>query len=319
MVLDLAKRVLESEARAISDLIPRLGEDFSRAVDMLLQCSGRVVVSGMGKSGLVGRKIASTFASIGVPALFLHPAEGAHGDAGMVTRGDIVVALSNSGETEELLKLLPAVRRLGVPLISLTGNLKSTLAQWSDVSLDVAVAEEACPLDLVPTSSTTAAMAMGDALAMALLEKKGVRPEDFASYHPGGRLGKRLLLQVKDLMHTGDGIPAVKIGAPFKDVIYEISSKRLGVTMVFDDKGKLVGIVTDGDLRRAFERHENVLSSRVEEIMAKDPKAISENALAAEALRVMETYTITSLVATDGDQRTTGIFHLHDILKAGIV
>lgn len=319
MVLDLAKKVLESEARAISDLIPRLGEDFSRAVDLLLGCSGRVVVSGMGKSGLVGRKIASTFASIGVPALFLHPAEGAHGDAGMVTRGDIVVTLSNSGETEELLKLLPAVRRLGIPLISLTGNLKSTLAQWSDVSLDVAVAEEACPLDLVPTSSTAAAMAMGDALAMALLEKKGVRPEDFASHHPGGSLGKRLLLQVKDLMHTGDELPAVKIGAPFKDVIYEISSKRLGVTVVFDDKGKLAGIVTDGDLRRAFERHEDVLSCRVEEIMAKAPKAISENALAAEALRLMESHSITSLIATDVGQQTTGIIHLHDILKAGIV
>jgi arabinose-5-phosphate isomerase len=319
MVLDLAKKVLESEARAISGLIPRLGEDFSRAVDLLLECSGRVVVSGMGKSGLVGRKIASTFASIGVPALFLHPAEGAHGDAGMVTRGDTVVALSNSGETEELLKLLPAVRRLGVPLISLTGNLKSSLAQWSDVSLDVGVAEEACPLDLVPTSSTAAAMAMGDALAMALLEKKGVRPEDFASHHLGGSLGKRLLLQVKDLMHSGDKLPAVKIGAPFKDVIYEISSKRLGVTVVFDDNGKLAGVVTDGDLRRAFERHKDVLSSRVEEIMAKNPKEISENALAAEALRLMESYSITSLVATDGDQRTAGIIHLHDILKAGIV
>jgi arabinose-5-phosphate isomerase len=319
MVLDLAKKVLESEARAISDLIPRLGEDFSRAVDLLLECSGRVVVSGMGKSGLVGRKIASTFASIGVPALFLHPAEGAHGDAGMVTRGDTVVALSNSGETEELLKLLPAVRRLGVPLISLTGNLKSSLAQWSDVSLDVGVAEEACPLDLVPTSSTAAAMAMGDALAMALLEKKGVRPEDFASHHLGGSLGKRLLLQVKDLMHSGEKLPAVKIGAPFKDVIYEISSKRLGVTVVFDDNGKLAGVVTDGDLRRAFERHKDVLSSRVEEIMAKNPKEISENALAAEALRLMESYSITSLVATDGDQWTAGIIHLHDILKAGIV
>ena len=319
MVLERARKVLETEARAIMDLIPRLGEDFSRAVDLVLACRGRIVVSGMGKSGIIGRKLVSSLASIGVPSLFLHPAEGAHGDAGMMTRGDVVIALSKSGETEELLNLLSAVRRLGIPLISLTGNVRSSIGRWSEVVLDVGVAEEACPLDLVPTSSTAAAMAMGDALVMALLEKKGLRPEDFAVYHPGGSLGKRLLLQVKDLSHAGEEIPAVKLDAPFKDVIYEISSKRLGVTTVADEAGCLAGIVTDGDVRRAVERHEDVLLTRAEDIMTRDPKVIDENVLAAEALRLMETYSITSVLTTDGDGRTTGIIHLHDILKAGIL
>ena len=319
MVLERARKVFETEARAITDLIPRLGEDFIRAVDLVLACRGRIVVSGMGKSGIIGRKLVSSLASIGVPSLFLHPAEGAHGDAGMMTRGDVVIALSKSGETEELLNLLSAVRRLGIPLVSLTGNVRSSIARWSEVVLDVGVAEEACPLDLVPTSSTAAAMAMGDALVMALLEKKGLRPEDFAVYHPGGSLGKRLLLQVKDLSHAGEEIPAVKLDAPFKDVIYEISSKRLGVTTVADEAGRLAGIVTDGDVRRAVERHEDVLLTRAEDIMTRDPKVIDENVLAAEALRLMETHTITSALTTDGDGRTTGIIHLHDILKAGIL
>lgn len=319
MVLERARKVLETEARAIMDLIPRLGEDFSRAVDLVLACRGRIVVSGMGKSGIIGRKLVSSLASIGVPSLFLHPAEGAHGDAGMMTRGDVVIALSKSGETEELLNLLSAVRRLGIPLISLTGNVRSSIARWSEVVLDVGVAEEACPLDLVPTSSTAAAMAMGDALVMALLEKKGLRPKDFAVYHPGGSLGKRLLLQVKDLSHAGEEIPAVKLDAPFKDVIYEISSKRLGVTTVADEAGCLAGIVTDGDVRRAVERHEDVLLTRAEDIMTRDPKVIDENVLAAEALRLMEMCSITSVLTTDGDGRTTGIIHLHDILKAGIL
>ena len=319
MVLERARKVLETEARAIMDLIPRLGEDFSRAVDLVLACRGRIVVSGMGKSGIIGRKLVSSLASIGIPSLFLHPAEGAHGDAGMMTRGDVVIALSKSGETEELLNLLSAVRRLDIPLISLTGNVRSSIARWSEVVLDVGVAEEACPLDLVPTSSTAAAMAMGDALVMALLEKKGLRPKDFAVYHPGGSLGKRLLLQVKDLSHAGEEIPAVKLDAPFKDVIYEISSKRLGVTTVADEAGCLAGIVTDGDVRRAIERHEDVLLTRAEDIMTRDPKVIDENVLAAEALRLMEMYSITSVLTTNGDGRTTGIIHLHDILKAGIL
>ena len=319
MVLERARKVLETEAQAITDLIPRLGEDFRRAVDLILECGGRIVVSGMGKSGIIGRKLVSSLASIGVPSLFLHPAEGAHGDAGMMTRGDVVIALSNSGETQELLNLLSTVRRWGIPLISLTGNVRSTLARRSEVALDVGVAEEACPLDLVPTSSTAAAMAMGDALAMAVLEKKGVRPEDFAVHHPGGSLGKRLLLQVKDLMHAGDEIPAVKLDTPFKDVIYEISSKRLGVTTVVDEAGRLAGIVTDGDLRRAIERHEDVLATRAEDIMTRDPKVIAESALAAEAPRLIQTHSITSVLTTDGDRRTTGIIHLHDILKTGIL
>lgn len=319
MVLERAKKVLEAEARAIADLIPRLDESFSRAVDLILDCRGRVVISGMGKSGIVGRKIASTLASIGIPSLFLHPAEGAHGDAGMMAGGDVVMALSNSGETEELVNLTSSIRALKVPFICLTGNPQSSLARYSDVVLNVGVEEEACPLNLVPTSSTAAAMAMGDALAMTLLERKGLGPEEYALNHPGGSLGNRLLLQVKDLLHTGDEIPVVQVETPFKDVIYEISSKRLGVTAVADASGGLAGIITDGDVRRALERHQNVLGTRAEDIMSKKPKSIDPTALAIEALRLMEEHSITSLLTLDEDRRTTGIIHLHDILKAGIL
>jgi arabinose-5-phosphate isomerase len=284
------------------------------------QCRGRVVVTGMGKSGIIGRKIAATLASIGVPSVFLHPAEGIHGDLGMVSRGDLVLALSHSGETEELLKILPAIKRLGVPLISLTGNLDSMLAKNSDVVLDVSVAEEACPLSLAPTASTTAALALGDALAMALLEHKGVKPEDFARYHPGGSLGKRLLLSVEDLMHRGSDIPKVRPTTALKEVIYEISSKKLGVTTVVDDADRLRGIVTDGDLRRVLEKGGNDLLERsAEAVMTRDPKVIARAALAAEAVGLMERYSITVLVVTDAERRVEGVIHLHDLLKAGVV
>lgn len=319
MVKELAKRVFEIEAKAILDLIPRLDENFSRAVEILLACRGRIVVSGMGKSGLIGRKIASTLCSIGAPALFLHPAEGAHGDAGMVTRGDVVLAISNSGETEELLSLLPMVRRLGVQLISLTGNLRSSLSERSEVTLDISVAEEASPLEVIPTASIAATLAMGDALAIALLERKGVKAEDFAAYHPGGAVGKRLLLQVGDLMHTGEAIPKVAPDTPFKDVIYEISSKRLGVTAVVDGGGALCGVITDGDLRRTMEGSTDVYQIKAGQIMTKTPKLIGEKDLAAKAVRVMEDFSITSLMIVDEKQRPCGIIHLHDLLKAGIV
>ena len=319
MVKELAKRVFEIEAKAILDLIPRLDESFSRAVELLLACRGRIVVSGMGKSGLIGRKIASTLCSIGAPALFLHPAEGAHGDAGMMARGDVVLAISNSGETEELLSLLPMVRRLGVQLISLTGNPRSSLSERSEVTLDISVAEEASPLEVVPTASTAAALAMGDALAVALLERKGVKAEDFAAYHPGGAVGKRLLLQVGDLMHTGEAIPKVARDTSFKDVIYEISSKRLGVTAVVDGGGALCGVITDGDLRRTMESSTDVYQTQAGQIMTKAPKLISEKDLAAKAVRMMEDFSITALMIVDEKQRPCGIIHLHDLLKAGIV
>jgi arabinose-5-phosphate isomerase len=320
MNLARGRHVLEIEAKAILALVDRLDQRFERAVGLMDQCRGRVVVTGMGKSGIIGRKIAATLASIGVPSLFLHPAEGIHGDLGMVSRGDLVLALSHSGETEELLKILPAIKRLGVPLISLTGNLDSMLAKNSDVVLDVSVAEEACPLSLAPTASTTAALALGDALAMALLEHKGVKPEDFARYHPGGSLGKRLLLSVEDLMHRGSDIPKVRPTTALKEVIYEISSKKLGVTTVVDDADRLRGIVTDGDLRRVLEKGGNDLLERsAEAVMTRDPKVIARAALAAEAVGQMERYSITVLVVTDAERRVEGVIHLHDLLKAGVV
>ena len=320
MTLTRGRQVLEIEANAILALIDRLDQRFEQAVALLDRCQGRVVVTGMGKSGIIGRKIAATLASIGVPSLFLHPAEGIHGDLGMVSRGDLVIALSNSGETEELLKILPAIKRLGVPMISLTGNVDSMLAKNSDVVLDVSVKEEACPLDLAPTASTTATLALGDALAMALLEHKGVKPEDFARYHPGGALGKRLLLTVEEVMHGDKAIPTVSPTAPLRDVIVEISSKKLGVTTIVDDSGRLRGVITDGDLRRLLGKGGNDLLDRpAEAVMSPHPKVISRTALAAEAVGLMERHSITVLIVTDAEQRVEGVVHLHDLLKAGVV
>ncbi|HEV8640017.1 MAG TPA: KpsF/GutQ family sugar-phosphate isomerase [Methylomirabilota bacterium] len=314
----LAERVLRLEAEAILALIPRLDERFDRAVDLLFRCTGRVIVTGMGKSGLIGRKIAATLASTGTPAYFLHPAEGVHGDLGMVARGDVMLALSNSGETDEVLAILPPLKRLGVPIVLLTGNPQSTLARQCEVILDVAVAEEACPMNLAPTSSTTAALAVGDAIAMVLLELRGLRPEDFAALHPRGSLGWRTLFRIADLMHTGDEVPVVRAEALMKDVIVEMTHKRLGMTTVVDTDGRLLGVITDGDLRRMHLRPEPVANLRAGEVASRTPKTIAAEDLAAKALEVMETFAITSLVIVDEERRPMGVIHLHDILRAKI-
>lgn len=322
-MIEQAKKVLRIEAEAIAALIDRVDERFERAVEMILSCKGRVVVTGMGKSGLIGKKIAATLASTGTPALFLHPAEGIHGDLGMVMRGDIVIALSNSGETEEIAKMLPSLKRLSIQIIALTGNPESTLAKNSDVAIDVSVKEEACPLGLAPTASTTATLAMGDALAVALLDQRGFKEEDFACFHPGGALGKRLLLRVRDLMHAGNAIPLVSESTLIKDAIYEISSKKMGVTAVVNASGNLVGVISDGDLRRWMETTEktgeNLLAKKAKEIMTKNPKVARKDSLAAEAVSIMEKNSITCLIVTSENAVPEGVIHLHDLLKAGVV
>lgn len=319
-IRDEARKVFKIESDAVARLAARIDEDFERAVTLIHGCKGRVIVSGMGKSGLVGKKIAATLASTGTPAFFMHPAEASHGDLGMVTGDDIVLALSNSGETEELVALLPHLKRFNVTLISLAGNPKSTLARSSDVCLDVSVAEEACPMGIVPTASTTATLAMGDAIAVALIQMRGLREEDFAAFHPKGSLGKKLLVTVGDLMHTGDSLPRVFPDTPMTQTVMEISSKRLGITAVVDNGGKLVGVVTDGDLRRGIEKHGNVLfEKRAEDVMTRDPKTVSSGDLAAKALAIMEKHSITALPVPDAEGRPAGIIHLHDILREGIV
>lgn len=321
MSIEIAKRVLEIESEAIKKLIDRLDENFSKAVDLVYEAKGRVVVTGMGKSGIIGKKIASTFASVGTPALFVHAAEGIHGDLGMIVKDDLIIAISNSGETEEIITLVPSLKRFGNKLIGLTGNIHSTLAKESDIVLDVGVEQEACSLGLVPTASTTATLAMGDALAMALVEKRGFKKDDFAVFHPGGSLGKKLLLKVKDLYHTGAEIPIVKEGALLKDVIFEISSKRLGVTAVVNGSNQLAGIVTDGDLRRLMEKKidNDIFNAKASQFMSKNPKTIETDDLASKALRIMEEFSITSILITDDNREPVGIIHLHDILKAGVV
>jgi arabinose-5-phosphate isomerase len=324
MSVSEGRRVLDIEAQAISQLVDRIDGRFVAAVDLLFGCCGKVVVSGMGKSGLIGQKIAATLASTGTPAFFLHPAEGIHGDLGMVARHDVLIALSNSGETDEVLKLLPFVKRLNVPVIAFTGKPQSTLAKNSDVALDVSVREEACPMGLTPTASTTAALAMGDALAVALLQKRGFKSEDFAQVHPGGTLGRRLLLRVRDLMHQGAAMPRVKATASAREAILEMSSKRLGMTTVVAETGELVGVITDGDLRRFLEKGIDVATARAIDLGNKHPKAIGPDELAARAVQVMEQYAITSLVVVDPhaatpSDRLVGILHLHDLLKSGVV
>jgi arabinose-5-phosphate isomerase len=300
-------------------LCARLDDRFVDAVAALHGCRGRVIVTGMGKSGLIGRKIAATLASTGTPAYFLHPAEGVHGDLGMVAREDVVVALSNFGETDEVLALLPALKRLGIPLVLLTGAPASTLARQADIVIDVGVAEEACPMNLAPTSSTTAALAMGDALAMALLDLRGLRPEDYAALHPRGSLGWKSLFKVGDLMHTGEAIPVVSEQATMKEAIEEMTGKGFGITTVVDDGGRLVGILTDGDLRRQQLAHgTSLLERRAGECMTRDPKVIGSEELATRALALMEGR-ITSLVITDAAGRPAGVIRLHDILLAKIV
>lgn len=314
-----AERVLAVEAAAVDGLRAKLDDRFGKAVDLLRTALGKVVVTGMGKSGLIARKIASTLASTGTPAFFLHPAEGIHGDIGMVRRGDVVIALSNSGETEEIVRLLPVFRRMGLPVIALTGDAGSTLARHADVTLDVGVREEACPLGLAPTASTTATLAMGDALAVVLFEEKGFSEEDFARLHPGGALGRRLQA-VSDLMHTGEEIPLVPTETPLKDALFTISAKRLGVTGVVGADGRLCGIITDGDVRRAIAAGVDLFHATAGSVMTPSPKGIASTELAAAALRKMEEFSITSLFVFDpGDPaRPVGIVHVHDLLKAGV-
>lgn len=310
--LALARKVMRTEAAAILSLVDRLDGGFTAAVKLLYECRGRVILTGMGKSGIICRKIAATFSSTGTPAFFLHPAEAIHGDLGVIQGDDVVVALSYSGETDELLRVLETIRRLGARLIAITGNARSTLGQSADVALDCSVAEEACPLNLVPTASTTAALALGDALAMALLVRKGFREEDFASLHPGGKLGKRLM-RVEHLMHIGAELPSVAVMTPMRDVIYEMSRKGLGMTCVVDAQGRLSGIITDGDLRRHMAKTADVLAQNAGDVMTKGPVTIDRSMLAVQALSLMEQRKITSLVVIDNQRVVEGVVHLHDL------
>jgi arabinose-5-phosphate isomerase len=311
--LAFARRVLETEASAILGVIPQLDASFERALDLLQNCAGRVITTGMGKSGIIATKLSATFSSTGTAAAFLHPAEAIHGDLGMVQSGDVVIALSQSGETEELVRLLEAIRRIGARLISMTGRPQSTLGRASDVTLSCHVAEEACPLNLAPTASTTATLALGDALAMALAQRKGFREHQFAALHPGGGIGKKLM-RIESLMQTGDAIPRVQPETRMPDVIHEMSSKRLGMTCVIDPSGGLAGIITDGDLRRHMTKGANLLDRQAHDVMTVRPVTISGSMLAVEAVRVMEERKITSLVVVD-DGRVTGVVHLHDLWR----
>jgi arabinose-5-phosphate isomerase len=313
MSQDTARRVLRIEAQAIQDLLARVDASFDRAVDLFFCCKGRVVVTGMGKSGLIGRKVAATFASTGTPSLFLHPAEALHGDLGMLVPEDVLLAISYGGDTEEIVLLLETLKRLGIPLATMTGNPRSTLAQASEIVLDISVKEEACSLNLAPTASTTAALAMGDALAIALLERRGFKEDDFARLHPAGHLGKRLR-RVETLMHTGDDLPRVAPSTGVPDVIYEISRKKLGMAAVVEDTGKLTGIITDGDLRRLMlERKNEALSLTAADCMTRNPVTIGKDELAATALRLMEQRRITSVLVVDAARRVLGVVHLHDL------
>lgn len=320
-MIETAKRVLQIEADAVLALQSRINGDFTQAIAMILACQGKVVVTGMGKSGLICQKIAATMASTGTPTFFLHPAEGIHGDLGMLAKGDVVIAISNSGETEEVCRILPVIKRMGLPLVSMSGNPKSTLAIAGDCHLDISVAEEACPLGLAPTASTTATLAMGDALAVALLEERGFKAEDFALFHPGGALGKRLLLRVEDLMNTGKDVPLVLPEVLLRDALFEITSKKLGITGIVDCQGQLLGVFTDGDLRRIMEQGLDSLQQPISEVMTTSPKRILRRNLAAKALQIMESCSITSLFVFDDDEGTVpvGIVHLHDLLKSGVV
>ena len=317
MTLDIARRVLETEANAIRNLVEQLGEDFERAVEMVSTCTGRVVWTGMGKSGIICRKLAATMSSTGTPSLFLHPAEAIHGDLGMVTESDLVVAISNSGATDEILRLLEILRRQGIPLIAMSSHPDSPLAKAADVHLDLGVRNEACPLNLAPTASTTASLALGDALALTVAVRKGFREEDFARFHPGGKLGKKFL-KVKDLMHSGDDIPVVRIDTAMKDVIYEMSRKGLGLATVLDADGSLLGLITDGDLRRLMERDPDPLARSAEEVMHTGGVCISADELATAALKKLEEKRITSLMVCDGSGKVAGVLHVHDLWGVGL-
>ena len=317
-LVDLGRAVIETERRALTALLDRVDDSFVHACVYMLNCEGRVVVLGMGKSGHIGNKIAATLASTGTPAFFVHPGEASHGDLGMITPDDVVIALSNSGETDEIVTLLPVIKRLRVPLISLTGNPASTLAQAADVNIDVSVEEEACPMGLAPTSSTTAALAMGDALAIALLEARGFGPDDFALSHPGGALGRRLLLHVDDIMHRGSEIPKVNADALLSNALLEMTAKGLGMTAVVDRDDRVMGIYTDGDLRRTLDQGIDVHKTTVGDVMTGNCKTIGAHVLAAEALAMMEEHKINALIVTDETNKVTGVFNMHDLLRARV-
>lgn len=315
---ELAKDVLDIEAKAILRLKNNIGDDFDKAVDILYNCKGRVIVTGMGKSGLIGKKIAATMSSTGTPAYFLHPAESTHGDSGVITRNDVIIAISNSGETQELLNLLPLIKRFGCEMIGMTGNLNSTLAKTSEVTLDISVEREACPLGKAPTASTTATLAMGDALAVCLMEKKGFTKEDFLMYHPSGKLGKGLTYKVRDLMITGDKMPVVSDDETFTDVINTISEYKLGMAMVVDSDRKLSGVLTDGDIRRTVIKYHDISTLRIKDVMTSNPKRITSDAYAASALNLMEKFSITALAVVDENNIPVGVIHVHDLLRAGV-
>ena len=317
-IVSLGKKAIRIEAQALTELSHRIDRSFAAAVDLLHSARGKAIVTGMGKSGLIGQKIAATLTSTGTPAIFLHPTDALHGDLGIVSKGDVAIIISKSGETDELFEVLSLLKRAGVKIIALSGKPDSPLAAQADVVLDVSVKEEACPHDLVPTSSTTASLAMGDALAIALLEQRGFTPEDFAGLHPGGGLGKRLLLKVSDLMLSGKDVPRVGKDAGMKEAIIEMTAKR-GVTSVVDDEGRLLGIITDGDLKRLLARTEDIFSLKASEVSIKNPKTIDPNQLAVKAAKVMEECRVTSLLVVDKDKRPVGIIHLHDIMQAGVL
>lgn len=317
--LDLAREVLTIEAAAVQALTQRIDETFLRALDIILSCEGRVIVSGMGKSGHIARKIASTLSSTGTPAYFVHPAEASHGDLGMITSEDVFIALSYSGESEELLTIVPMIKRQGAKLISLTGNPQSSLAQTADAHLDAAVDKEACPMGLAPTASTTAALALGDALAVALLDAKGFGAEDFARSHPGGNLGRRLLTHVRDIMHTGAEIPAVRDNALLSEAILEITRKRLGMTAIVDEAQRVLGIYTDGDLRRTLEKKLDFASTRISAVMSHNPRCLSPDSLAAEAVQIMEQHSITQIVVVDTGNKLVGALNMNDLLRAKVI
>jgi arabinose-5-phosphate isomerase len=319
-ISETARRVILEEAEAVKALANRIGPEFEQAVNLIYRCEGRVVVTGMGKSGQISRKIAATLTSTGTPALYIHPSEGLHGDLGMLSKKDLLLAVSNSGETEDILRMLPTVAVLKVPIIAILGRMDSTIAKRADVALDASVEREACPMDLAPTTSTTAALALGDALAMALLELRDFKPEDFALYHPGGSLGKKLLTTVDSLMHSGDALPLVNEDMLMRKAIFVITEKGLGVTGVVDAEGRLVGAITDGDLRRGLERDDHLLNLEAREVMTKNPKRVVSTDLAVRALAVMEDHSITSLFVMKQDdlKHPIGLIHIHDILQTGI-
>lgn len=316
---ELAKQVLDIEANSILRLKNSIGEDFDKAVEILYNCKGRVIVTGMGKSGLIGRKIAATLTSTGTPSYFLHPAESTHGDSGIITRNDVVIAISNSGETQELLNLLPLIKRFGVTMIGMTGKMNSTLAHSSDVTLDISVEKEACPLNKAPTASTTATLAMGDALAVCLLEKRGFSEQDFLIFHPSGALGKGFTYKVEDLMLTDvEKLPVAKENSSFADVIKLISEKKLGMAMIVNDEGILTGVLTDGDIRRTLIKYQNIGSLLAKDVMSINPKNISPKDYGASALNLMEKFSITALAVVDENKKPIGVIHIHDLLKAGV-